>query len=942
MSSSGDWLASGGADSKIILWDFKTARQYTTLSGHSDEITALAFHPSGSLLFSSSLDSTIRVWDLQTEACIDTIRFVYPLHKLALSSTGDTIAVAGQRVTLISYPALLRKTLPLKPRHEFTSLAFKPNDQKLAIGGRHEDLGYIVDLQANTVTRKFAASFMDVTFDPEADKIVYCTNQALASEVNLSEKSKKGTSSDWMLNTYNAVALSENHLFLGDNVGEIHVIDRETFYETAILKTGRVQIRSLIISTHQNCLLSALSDGRILAWSLENFLPFKEFRGFVSKINTIAFSPDGTEILIGYADGTVRKTNLITNHSLVNSAPDNNGFAYGRINWSVHEITSFTQDSASFIFYRQRLSPEQDGTFDKIDQYQVTWLFDNNQLHFTEQKYLTGMAFQYIEDRKRGFNHSEDFLRTPPIISANSKHGEIKTEDEYLILTKPGGEIKKIKAIHHDLVTSIAVNEGYDFFATAGWDGLIRFRDLNTGELLCTFGPFKGGQFIYIHPDGYYFSSKQSLEYVGFKSNHSFYSFDQFDAIYNRPDIVAATLPYFNETYVQAYRLAYEKRLTKLGLKEENRVLIAPFLHYSVLQRDPAADEILLQVSCADSLSELDRLHVLVNGVPEYGRFGKKLVNSSYTDTLHLKLNPGNNLIQLFCSNQQGIASVKESFTAEYTTKSQKSTLYLVSMGVSNYQQSNYNLTYARKDAEDIIDWFSSHSGPFGKVKTKLLVDSSVTRSQIQGLYEFIAPATENDVVILFIAGHGVLDQNLDYYLAGYDMDFSQPGSRGIPYDLLEDLLDHTKSRQKVLLIDACHSGEIDKDDVIKTDVINSDNKDIKFRSGSYAVMNTDPEKSFDLAKSLFADMRLNNGATVISSSGGTEYAIESESWRNGAFTYCLLNGLSTGTADLNRDHMIYLSELQSYLLASVNKLTSGRQTPTSRIENLNNDFRLK
>jgi hypothetical protein len=86
----------------------------------------------------------------------------------------------------------------------------------------------------------------------------------------------------------------------------------------------------------------------------------------------------------------------------------------------------------------------------------------------------------------------------------------------------------------------------------------------------------------------------------------------------------------------------------------------------------------------------------------------------------------------------------------------------------------------------------------------------------------------------------------------------------------------------------------------------------------------------------------LNNGTTVISSAGGTEFAIESENWRNGAFTYCLLYGLSSGDADLNKNKLITLSELQEYLLFEVNRITNGSQTPTSRVENLNNDFTLK
>jgi hypothetical protein len=45
--------------------------------------------------------------------------------------------------------------------------------------------------------------------------------------------------------------------------------------------------------------------------------------------------------------------------------------------------------------------------------------------------------------------------------------------------------------------------------------------------------------------------------------------------------------------------------------------------------------------------------------------------------------------------------------------------------------------------------------------------------------------------------------------------------------------------------------------------------------------------------------------------------------------------------ADLNGDKKIMLSELQSYLFSKVAELTDGKQRPTSRVENLTNDFRI-
>jgi hypothetical protein len=100
-------------------------------------------------------------------------------------------------------------------------------------------------------------------------------------------------------------------------------------------------------------------------------------------------------------------------------------------------------------------------------------------------------------------------------------------------------------------------------------------------------------------------------------------------------------------------------------------------------------------------------------------------------------------------------------------------------------------------------------------------------------------------------------------------------------------------------------------------------------------------KSSFELSKVLFADMRVNNGTTIISSAGGAEYALESKEWKNGAFTYCFLNGLKNKKADLNGDRQVLLSELQEYLSITVSELTNGKQVSTSRIENLQNDFRI-
>jgi len=89
----------------------------------------------------------------------------------------------------------------------------------------------------------------------------------------------------------------------------------------------------------------------------------------------------------------------------------------------------------------------------------------------------------------------------------------------------------------------------------------------------------------------------------------------------------------------------------------------------------------------------------------------------------------------------------------------------------------------------------------------------------------------------------------------------------------------------------------------------------------------------------LFADLRRGTGAVVISSASGNEYALEGEQWKNGVFTYALLNGLKSGKADANHDGTVSVGELQAYMIEEVRRLTAGGQNPTVRRENLDFDF---
>jgi len=96
-SPDGAFLATGGEDSKLKLWNTSTGFCFVTFNEHEAAISGIVFTPSGKVVLSSSMDGTVRAFDMKRYRNFKTLTTPRPvqLSCVTVDSSGDLVAAGG-------------------------------------------------------------------------------------------------------------------------------------------------------------------------------------------------------------------------------------------------------------------------------------------------------------------------------------------------------------------------------------------------------------------------------------------------------------------------------------------------------------------------------------------------------------------------------------------------------------------------------------------------------------------------------------------------------------------------------------------------------------------------------------------------------------------------------------------------------------------------------
>jgi len=491
-------------------------------------------------------------------------------------------------------------------------------------------------------------------------------------------------------------------------------------------------------------------------------------------------------------------------------------------------------------------------------------------------------------------------------------------------------------------------------------DGTCQKWDVKSGNKLYTFLFFSDQDYAVILPDGYYYiSSHSDTKYLNFKLNGRLYNFAQFDLQLNRPDLVLKQMGSRDTALIHLYYKAWLDRLQTMGYQEKdfamkvNLHIPEVVMHTDSFRSVTKERELPLGFLLTDSLFNITAYTIYVNDVPVNGKKGTRLPHLQKKDTVSttVLLSEGENKIEVNCINEKGALSRKEVVFINYEpVKPAKSKTLFIGIGINNYHENPYfeNLQFCVKDIQDLSAAFTAKFGNDFVVDT--LLNDNATQANILALKERLLKTGVEDKVIISISGHGMTFKNDFYFVTGIT-DANHPELEGVSYTQLEDLLDSIPARKKLLLLDACHSGEqpVGMDGLtltsaakpIVTGIHNKGNL-MNFNQQNTSSVNIidvqqdPPPKAllaagsvnniFKLMKDAFVDIRRNNGAYVISAAQSYQTAAETEEMENGIFTYALLQ-------ILQQNQNMTVNDLNIKINRMVNQKTAGSQNTDNRQE---------
>ncbi|NRB47593.1 MAG: caspase family protein [Saprospiraceae bacterium] len=665
-----------------------------------------------------------------------------------------------------------------------------------------------------------------------------------------------------------------------------------SFYDKAFQYTEKGELLAVFPVSRQKAEVWSLWERKKL-WELNFRTEEKEV--FFDPSEQIAFSKDGQYLLHGNKQGQIHLMDSQSGamvqtfisgkmHQLSNL-----GFAE---NYQLDVLTtdtsiwqfdlnklSFASTASSTVFQKpiQHLkSPHynDEETFSQDSTWKASWYNDPEipqAMGINIQEVSSGKVIKVPPANERSMTKAACFSTDNSLVIMGTQDNIIR------VARTADGTIQHTFQGHQAEILALAISKDNKIVASLSKDqSEIKLWDLTKGMELASIFLFDRGDYAVISPNGIFDASPGTMQNLYFTVEDEIIDLEQLKELYWVPNLL-------------------KKLLTGKAPREIRDV------------KDNALDEFYPSVT-----AEIEKDNLIINIEERKGGFGplhlyingtlvNKNLNRRQDSRLEVSLEKYGkhfytgrpNSISLQSFNKKGWMKSRPIKLAPYTPgfpirrDHKLAHLYAIVVGTSEYEGSQLDLSYAGKDAVSLHKALSIAGVELFKDRTdiRLFTTDQVpnaslpTKSNIQkAINEITSKAEPIDLVLMYFAGHrkAIEKQNNKshfYYLTQSMRSFRQlenPQARdldAISQEELTDWLSEMAAKKRVLILDACNSGEL----------VNSLIEGRNFTESQLVALDR---------------MKDRTGMYILAGSAADRKSFEASEFGQGLLTYSLLQGM--------------------------------------------------
>ncbi|WP_169435095.1 caspase family protein [Neolewinella persica] len=485
--------------------------------------------------------------------------------------------------------------------------------------------------------------------------------------------------------------------------------------------------------------------------------------------------------------------------------------------------------------------------------------------------------------------------------------------------------------------------------AFASGDGKVAFYDLTTQaflplQLFVEFTPSGLEYLLYDESLNVYTASNVFRDDIYVSRGGSLRHLRGVEESLNRPDSILHNYSFTDQAYAEMLTKVIERRTANQGTGLINNELSCQFTNRRFQYHNESGLLPLTYQVKGQLDSDSVQVNISVNDVI-VARKNSFYPDGLLTDSLSILLEPGENTVEIYSSDLAGTISSTDRLNCVYTPADlPPKSLYFIGLSNANYQYWD-SLSFSNIDLRSVSRRYAN-AQQFDRIIIDTLVDHEISPSDLNRIRGNLQDLSPQDYVVVFLSGHGKTNEATgEFHFIGPHAPTKNFEEKSLCLSDLEKIIQASPARNRLMLIDACESGQVDRSGIKiePVEVLSASETEALFGKGLFynSGIPSSAQEQFYLMQQLFSDYDNPFGGTIIAASTGYQQAFEHPELGHGVFTYFLLKAIDKLASDENNDQQITASELVSFLDREIEQSEYSTQKVTIRALNLRKDLRV-